>query len=108
MPQPADRSLPLQAAVKRYKVTGSGKVMVRKPGKQHINEKKSPNRLSRLGKKMQARFWPCLAPGSSLTPPTWWQFCRGVIRWPLHRAVRTMRRMSFTCQGRISITRCSH
>jgi len=42
-----------QAAVKRYKVTGTGKVMVRKPGKQHINEKKRPKRLSRLGKTMQ-------------------------------------------------------
>ncbi len=49
----------VQSAVKRYKVTGGGKVMVRKPGKQHINEKKSPNRLSRLGKKMQARFAFC-------------------------------------------------
>ncbi len=39
--------------MKRYKVTGTGKVMVRKPGKQHINEKKRPNRLSRLGKTMQ-------------------------------------------------------
>ena len=47
----------LQSAVKRYKVTGTGKVMVRKPGKQHINEKKRPNRLSRLGKTMQVL--PC-------------------------------------------------
>ena len=42
--------------MKRYKVTGTGKVMVRKPGKQHINEKKRPNRLSRLGKTMQVLF----------------------------------------------------
>ena len=42
-----------QAAAKRYKVTGSGKVLVRKPGKQHINEKKSPKRLRRLGKMSQ-------------------------------------------------------
>lgn len=43
----------MQAAAKRYKVTGSGKVMVRKPGKQHINEKKSPKQLRRLGKMSQ-------------------------------------------------------
>ncbi|KAK9828775.1 hypothetical protein WJX72_002017 [[Myrmecia] bisecta] len=43
-----------KAAAKRYKVTGSGKVMTRKPGKQHINEKKSPKRLNRLGKMKQA------------------------------------------------------
>ena len=40
----------LQAASKRYKVTGTGKVLTRRPGKQHINEKKSPNRLKQLGK----------------------------------------------------------
>lgn len=31
----------LQSAAKRYKVTGSGKVMVRRAGKQHLNEKQS-------------------------------------------------------------------
>jgi hypothetical protein len=30
-----------QSAAKRYKVTGSGKVMVRRAGKQHLNEKQS-------------------------------------------------------------------
>ncbi len=39
-----------QAAAKRFKVTGTGKVLSRRPGKQHINEKKSPKRLSQLGK----------------------------------------------------------
>lgn len=39
----------MQAAAKRYKVTGSGKVFTRRPGKQHINEKKSPKRLRALG-----------------------------------------------------------
>ncbi len=39
-----------QAAAKRYKVTGTGKVILRHPGKQHINEKKSSKRLSNLGK----------------------------------------------------------
>lgn len=40
----------MQAAAKRYKVTGTGKVLTRRPGKQHINEKKSPKRLRNLGK----------------------------------------------------------
>jgi hypothetical protein len=31
----------LQAAAKRFKVTGSGKLMARKAGKNHFNEKKS-------------------------------------------------------------------
>merc|ERR1712167_178219 len=37
-----------KAAYKRYKVTGTGKIMHRKPGKQHLNEKKSKKRLSHL------------------------------------------------------------
>ena len=31
----------MQSAAKRYKLTGSGKVMVRRAGKQHLNEKQS-------------------------------------------------------------------
>lgn len=31
----------LQAAAKRFKVTGAGKVMARHAGKQHLNEKMS-------------------------------------------------------------------
>ncbi len=31
----------MQAAAKRYKVTGSGKLMARRAGKQHFNEKMS-------------------------------------------------------------------
>jgi large subunit ribosomal protein L35 len=38
------------AMAKRYKVTGSGKVMRRHAGKQHCNEKKAHKRLKRLGK----------------------------------------------------------
>ena len=34
-----------KAAAKRFKVTGSGKVLRRKPGKQHINKHKSTTRL---------------------------------------------------------------
>ena len=37
-----------KAAAKRFKVTGSGKVLRRKPGKQHINKHKSTTRLKRL------------------------------------------------------------
>lgn len=40
----------VQAAAKRFKITGTGKVVLRHPGKQHINEKKSSKRLSQLGK----------------------------------------------------------
>lgn len=45
--------LVMQAAAKRYKITGTGKVLTRRPGKQHINEKKSPKRLRNLGKLKQ-------------------------------------------------------
>lgn len=40
----------LQAAAKRYKVTGNGLVMARKAGKQHFNEKKSRNQVRDLSK----------------------------------------------------------
>ena len=39
-----------KAAAKRFKITATGKVLRRKPGKQHINEKCSRNRLRRLSK----------------------------------------------------------
>ena len=42
-----------KAAAKRYKVTGSGKVFTRRPGKQHINEKMSSAKLASLGKEVQ-------------------------------------------------------
>ena len=38
-PQPSHHSR--QSAAKRYKVTGSGKVVVRRAGRQHLNEKQS-------------------------------------------------------------------
>lgn len=40
---------PLQSAAKRYKVTGAGKVMVRRAGKQHLNEKQSRKTKRNLG-----------------------------------------------------------
>lgn len=39
-----------KAAAKRFKVTAKGKVMARRSGKQHINEKMSSGHLRRLGK----------------------------------------------------------
>lgn len=39
-----------KAAAKRFKITARGKVISRRPGKQHINEKMSSKRLSQLGK----------------------------------------------------------
>lgn len=39
----------VQAAAKRYRVTGSGKVMVRRAGKQHLNEKQSRKTKRNLG-----------------------------------------------------------
>mmetsp|Transcript_39689 Transcript_39689/g.112601 ORF Transcript_39689/g.112601 Transcript_39689/m.112601 type:complete len:164 (-) Transcript_39689:135-626(-) len=39
-----------KAAAKRYKITGSGKVMVRRPGKQHLNEKYSASAKKKMSK----------------------------------------------------------
>lgn len=39
-----------KAASKRIKVTAGGKVMVRRAGKQHINEKLSSSKLAALSK----------------------------------------------------------
>ncbi|KAL4430643.1 hypothetical protein ABPG75_005899 [Micractinium tetrahymenae] len=43
-----------KSAAKRYKVTGSGKVMVRRAGKQHLNEKQSRKTKRNLGKMVAA------------------------------------------------------
>jgi ribosomal protein L35 len=39
-----------KAAAKRYKITGSGKVLRRHAGKQHLNEKMRPKQMKRLSK----------------------------------------------------------
>ena len=39
-----------RGAAKRFKITGTGKVVRRKAGMNHILEKKSPDRKRRLGK----------------------------------------------------------
>merc|ERR1711976_320331 len=44
-----------KAAAKRYKITGSGKVMTRKPGKQHLNEKYSRNQKKALSRSVVKR-----------------------------------------------------
>lgn len=41
---------PKKAMKAKYKVTGTGKLKRRKPGKRHILTKKSSNRKRRLGK----------------------------------------------------------
>lgn len=42
-----------KAAAKRYKITGSGKVLVRRSGKQHLNEKMNKAKKKALGKMRQ-------------------------------------------------------
>jgi large subunit ribosomal protein L35 len=42
-----------RGAAKRFKVTGSGKLMRRKAFRNHILEKKSSRRLRRLGRETQ-------------------------------------------------------
>ena len=42
-----------RGAAKRFKLTGSGKIMRRKAGMNHILEKKSPTRKRRLNSKTE-------------------------------------------------------
>lgn len=44
--------LAMQAAAKRFSVTGTGKIRRRRPGKQHINEKMARGKVRVLGKVM--------------------------------------------------------
>jgi large subunit ribosomal protein L35 len=50
MPRTAGRAKTRKAVAKRFKVTGSGKVLRRKQGKRHILQKKSRKRKRQLGK----------------------------------------------------------
>ena len=50
MPGSAGRAKTRKAVAKRFKVTGSGKVLRRKQGKRHILQKKSRKRKRLLGK----------------------------------------------------------
>jgi large subunit ribosomal protein L35 len=48
-PAPPTTKQKLQSAAKRIKVTGSGKLMARHSGKQHLNEKMSREQKRQLG-----------------------------------------------------------
>lgn len=50
----------VQAAGKRFRVTGGGLVVRRRNGKQHLNERKSRVRLNRLGKMVSCQL-SCLS-----------------------------------------------
>jgi len=50
MPGTATKSKTRKAVAKRFKVTGSGKVLRRKQGKRHILQKKSRKRKRQLGR----------------------------------------------------------
>ena len=49
MARKAGKSKTRKAVAKRYKITGSGKILRRKPGKRHILTKKSSKRKRSLG-----------------------------------------------------------
>ena len=50
MPGPSGQAKTRKAVAKRFKVTGTGKVLRRKQGKRHILQKKSRKRKRHLGK----------------------------------------------------------
>ncbi len=50
MARAAGKAKTRKAVAKRFKVTGSGKVLRRKQGKRHLLQKKSRKRKSNLGK----------------------------------------------------------
>ena len=50
MPRAAGRAKTRKAVAKRFKVTGTGKVLRRKQGKRHILQKKSRKRKRQLGR----------------------------------------------------------
>ena len=50
MPRAAGKAKTRKAVAKRFKVTGSGKVLRRKQGKRHILQKKNRKRKRNLGK----------------------------------------------------------
>ncbi len=50
MPGPSGTSKTRKAVAKRFKITGTGKVLRRKQGKRHILQKKSSKRKRALGR----------------------------------------------------------
>ena len=51
--KPGAKAKTNKSAAKRFKITASGKVLHRRPGKQHLNGHKSTERKTRLGKERQ-------------------------------------------------------
>jgi len=49
MARAAGKAKTRKAVAKRFKVTGSGRVLRRKQGKRHLNRRKNAKRLRRLG-----------------------------------------------------------
>ncbi len=66
MPKPIARSKTRKSVAKRFKVTGTGKLVRSKPGRRHLLECKSPGRKRRLAKQTvvsdndHARIKACL------------------------------------------------
>jgi large subunit ribosomal protein L35 len=66
MPKSIARRKTKKSAAKRFKVTGTGKIMRRKPGLRHLASSKSSKRKRKLGKSttvhetMEARIKECL------------------------------------------------
>ncbi|MEM7700111.1 MAG: 50S ribosomal protein L35 [Verrucomicrobiota bacterium] len=57
MARVAGKAKTRKGVAKRFKVTGSGRVLRRKQGKRHINRRKNAKRLRRLGQ--AALVAPC-------------------------------------------------
>ncbi len=49
MARRAGKAKTRKAVAKRFKVTGTGKILRRKQGKRHLNRRKNSKRLRRLG-----------------------------------------------------------
>ena len=70
MPKPISRSKTRKSVSKRFKITGTGKIMRRKPGLRHLASSKSSKRKRRLGKDgevhktMVAKVLACLPFGN--------------------------------------------
>ena len=66
MPRSIARRKTKKSVAKRFKVTGSGKILRRKPGLRHLASSKSSKRKRKLGKAglvhetMEARIKECL------------------------------------------------
>ena len=64
---PGGRLPPERELAKRFKVTGSGKVLRRRQGKRHLNRRKNSKRLRRLGQ--AATVAECDAPNIKADMP---------------------------------------